>query len=379
MTRQPAEQSAIARCSRCGQAVGPDDRFCPACGAPRRVTCPSCGALATGEARACPECGGPLPIPAPLLGGARPPVQTTVWSRRGFQLLVGASACLLAIFAAVAWVYFSSPDRRKDVPASQVAIQVPTTFAMRSGTSPLALIGTSSGVLISQDQGSVWNRLLIEGGVTAVGAGTSDSSPIYLAGGHFWRGDQRGFQQVATDLPGGPVQALAVDPSDPERVYAVVAARGLFQSDDAGQHWAQLGSAVPDGVTGLVLVGGARRLFFIATSGHGVFASADGRSWTNANGFVNGALPTQTVFSLAYDPHSGDRYVSPTGDTMSGALYAGTDVGLFKSIDGGESWGPLPFRQAVAAIAVSTTGDRLMLAIDPNGNVYRSRDGGVSW
>ena len=320
-----------------------------------------------------------MPIPAPLLGESNRPARTAAWNRRGFQLLVGASACLLIIFAAVAWVYFSSPDRQKDVPLSRVSIQTPTTLAIHSGASPSALIATPSGLLASQDQGSVWSKLLIQGGVKVISVSTSDSSPVYLAGDRFWRGDLNGFQEVATDLPSSSIQALAVDPSDPKRVYAVIATRGLYQSDDAGAHWVQLGSEVPTGVTGLALVGSQPRLFFVATSGHGVFASADGRSWANANGFVNGALPTQTVLALAYDPRSGDRFVNPAGDTLSGALYVGTDVGLFKSIDGGESWAPLPFHHAVAALGVSSIGDRLMLVVDPNGNVYRSHDGGVSW
>ncbi|HUX88183.1 MAG TPA: hypothetical protein VMW65_14365, partial [Chloroflexota bacterium] len=114
-------------------------------------------------------------------------------------------------------------------------------------------------------------------------------------------------------------------------------------------------------------------------AGHGVFASADGRSWVNANGFVNGALPTQTIYAIAFDPHSGDRYVGPSGENLTGALYVGTDVGIFKSIDQGQSWSALPLNHPIAALAVSTSGPHLMLAVDPSGQVYRSEDGGSSW
>ncbi len=314
----------------------------------------------------------------PVLDAARP-VRIPTWNRRGFRLLVGASVCLLAIFAAVAWIYFTSPDRQKAAPVSRLVAQSPTTLAIGSGASPLALIGTPSGLLVSQDQGSTWSKLLIQGGVRVIGVGANAPAPIYLVGDRLWRGDLNGFQAVATDLSISSVQALAVDPSDSKRVYAVVANRGLFESDDAGAHWARIGSEAPADVTGLALVGSQPPLFFVGTSGHGVFASADGRSWSNANGFVNGALPTQAVLALAYDPHSGDRFVNPTGETMTGALYAATDLGVFRSIDHGESWGSLPFHQAASALAVSTLGDRLMLVMDPNGNVYRSRDGGVSW
>lgn len=379
MIQEPTDHSTVAYCARCGKAIGRRDRFCPACGAAQGVVCPTCGAMSDGTTRECPDCGGPLPIPRPMLGEAEQPRRGARWNSRGFRLLVGATACLLVLFAAVAWIYFTAPDRQKEQPVSKVAAVVPLTMSIRSGASPLGLIGTPSGVLVSHDQGASWQQVLFEGGVRAVGVGPTDSSPSYLAGGHLWRGDARGFQEVATDLPVSSVQALAVDPSGPNRVYAVVAGRGLYRSDDAGQRWTALGTDVPANVTSLALVGGQRPLFFVATTEQGIYASGDGRSWGNASGFVNGALPTQVVMALAYDPHSGDRYESPSGETASGALYAGTNLGLFKSIDDGRSWAAMPFHRPIAALGVSQSGDHLMLAVDLDGNVYRSRDGGLTW
>jgi len=320
-----------------------------------------------------------LPLPRPVLDARERPASRELWQRRGFRLLIGAAACLLIVFAAVAWIYFTSPDRQQDQPVARISAQPPLTLAVRPAATPLALIATPSGLLVSDDLGSSWQRLLIQGGVKAIGVGQTDQSPIYLAGTHLWRGDLSGFQEIATDLPVQAVQAMAVDPADPNRVYAVVSGRGFFRSDDAGQQWVALGPDVPTDVTALAVMGGAQPLFFVATSQHGVFGSADGRSWSNANGFVNGALPTQAIVALVYDPHSGDRYEPPSGGTLSGALYAGTDLGLFKSIDAGQSWSPLPFKYPVAALGLTTSGERTMLAVDLNGNVYRSQDGGVSW
>jgi photosystem II stability/assembly factor-like uncharacterized protein/RNA polymerase subunit RPABC4/transcription elongation factor Spt4 len=379
MIHGPTERSTGARCSQCGEVIGPEDRFCPICGAAQPVTCPSCGAVAEGSLRRCPECGGPLPTVRPLLNDAAPSGHDPIWKSRGFRLLIGAAACLVTVFAAVAYIYFTSPDRQKDQPVSHVSAQTPDSLAIRPGAPPLVLIGTPSGLLVSEDQGSSWQQFLMEGGVKAIGVASSDSSPMYLGGSHLWRSAAAGFREVATNLPAGGVQALAVDSVDPNRVYAVVVGRGLYRSDDAGQHWTALSADVPANITALAVVGGKQPLLFVATSQRGIFASGDGRSWANANGFVNGALPTQVVEALAYDPHSGDSYVAPNGATMSGALYAGTDLGLFKSIDGGQSWSPLPFHHPIAALGVSPSGHRLMLVVDLNGNVYRSRDGGVTW
>ena len=39
----------------------------------------------------------------------------------------------------------------------------------------------------------------------------------------------------------------------------------------------------------------------------------------------------------------------------------------------------MPFHHATVALAVATDGSHLMLALDSDGNVYRSQDGGNSW
>lgn len=295
------------------------------------------------------------------------------------RLLGGATLCLLLIIGAVAWIYFSAPERQQEREISRVSTRAPATLSMQSGHPPLLLVGTPSGVLVSADQGSTWQQLVINGGVTAIGVSPADSSAVYLAGERFWRGDGRGFVEVSSDLPATAIQALTVDPTDSRRIYAATTDGRLVRSDDGGQRWQAVGSNLPPQLTSLVLAGLERPLFFAATRDRGVFVSTDGRSWSNANGFVNGALPTETVDALAFDPHSGDRYVGPTGQVQEGALYAATNLGLFKSIDSGQSWSALPLRRPLGGIAVSANGDRLVVAIDLNGGVFRSRDGGVSW
>lgn len=377
-TRPGGETADECRCLACGQGIGRLDRFCPFCGAPRASPCPRCGALTDGRARYCPRCGESLLGSRALLAPDRQVGRGAWWVGRGARLLIGATFCLLALFAGVAWLYFTSPDRRLEQPVARISGRS-STLAIASGPSPLVLAGTPSGLLLSEDQGRSWQRLLIEGGVRALATTSAASPSIYLAGTRLWRGGPSGFEPLATSLPARAVQALAVDPSDPQRLYAAIDGQGVFRSDDGGASWASLGPNAPTGITALVVTGGQPSLVFAATSAHGVFVSADGRSWANANGFVNGALPTSSVLALAFDPHSGDRYVDPTGRTVSGALYAGTDLGLFKSIDHGGSWSPLPFRHPVAALAVTESGAHLMLVVDPNGNVYRSRDGGITW
>jgi hypothetical protein len=149
--------------------------------------------------------------------------------------------------------------------------------------------------------------------------------------------DERdGTWRVASSLNGSGAQCLAVDPADPDVVYA-----GLRE-------------------------GGVRR------------TSDGGRSW------VDCALPAPGVFSLAVSP-------------VDGAVYAGTEPSrLFRSDDRGESWRelhglldlpsrptwsfpPRPWTSHVRWIAPSPHDRDLILVGIELGGVMRSFDGGMTW
>jgi len=211
-----------------------------------------------------------------------------------------------------------------------------------------------------------------------VAASGVEPSTRYVASDSFWRDDGNGLAIVASNFPPGGIRAIAVDPTNRSQVFAIGPNRAQLASVDGGQHWALLGQETPADASSLTIGNGPAR-FFVGTSEHGVYASGDGLAWSNASGFVNGALPTRVVAALVYDPASGDSYVGPTGETARGALYAGTDIGLYKSIDSGVSWSSMPFHQSIVALAVGPPGLRLMIAADPEGNIYRSTDGGSTW
>ena len=191
-------------------------------------------------------------------------------------------------------------------------------------------LGSASGDQASADSGQSWQVV----GTGADGQIVAASGQnVYLANPGLSRGDGHSWQPISTDLPTGSIRALAVDPRDANQLYAVVAGRGFYRSDDGGAHWALVGTAIPVDADSLTV--GPGNLFYLATSGHGIFASQHGQAWSNASGFVNGALPTPNISGIAYDPASGDTYTGPNGEHLAGALYAATNRGLFKSIDGG--------------------------------------------
>lgn len=76
------------------------------------------------------------------------------------------------------------------------------------------------------------------------------------------------------------VEALAIDPRRPERVYAA-GPGGVFRSNDAGQTWEAAGEGLPAGsVAGLSLDPDHPDRVYAATSQGGIFRSDDeGKSW----------------------------------------------------------------------------------------------------
>lgn len=330
--------------------------------------CRRCGALVGGSAQYCGVCGASVVDPAP-----------SERAGRGRVLLLGSALSLALIFAGVAWIYFSAPQRRQEHAVSHLASGAPYAIAILPGSPPMAISLSGGLASASTNQGSDWQRLPLDGTVRLVAAGPGADASIYLAGTRLWRGGATGVQPLATSFPLSELRALAVDPLDSRRVYAAVAGKGLYESDNGGSSWSPVSPDVPPDTTSLTATGGKGGFVFLGTSTQGIFGSVAGDRWSNASGFVNGALPTHVITALAFDPKSGDQYQGPSGDTMSGALFAGTNLGIFKSIDGGRSWSALPFRHPVQALAIDPTGSHLMLAVDANGDVYRSTDDGNSW
>jgi len=98
------------------------------------------------------------------------------------------------------------------------------------------------------------------------------------------------IQRDGVTLPGRAVSSIAVDPLDSNTVYASF---GGFETYFSGNLWVTHDS---------------------------------GATWTNASGTGGGALPPAPVRSVV--PHP----------SVSGWVYAATDVGIFASEDGGNSW-----------------------------------------
>jgi photosystem II stability/assembly factor-like uncharacterized protein len=208
------------------------------------------------------------------------------------------------VYASATGALFKSTDAgrswsRLDVPGLCYAGRYQLTI---DATPPARLlVATGCGVVYSHDGGTTWVETApIGAGSIAVEPGAPDT--LYAGAGNRWLGTAPGLFSKSTD--GGDtwqrlsldqaVMQVAVDPLQPNRVYAATATNGVAVSEDRGATW-----AVGDGTKGLTVWAVAADRTHpghaYAATGAGLMTTDDGgETWT-------------TVVSPFYDPSTRSR------------------------------------------------------------------------
>ncbi len=128
-------------------------------------------------------------------------------------------------------------------------------------------------------------------------------------------------------VPGQDAYAFAIDPKNPKVVYA--GGRGtehqMRRSTDGGATWKPVGAGLPERSIKLLAIPRERPSTIYVATGFGQLYKSDDRgdTWKELDLGLQG---TDKLFSLDLDPH----------DPLT--LFAGTENGLRRSTDGGETW-----------------------------------------
>jgi photosystem II stability/assembly factor-like uncharacterized protein len=205
----------------------------------------------------------------------------------------------------------------------------------------------------------------------------SDSNVVYVGssagvfashdGGAVWDPRVRGMSDTR-------VFALAVDPRSPHTIYAGGFAGRFYRSTDRGVTWVETridsdayritSLAVDAGESSVPALDNRPTALYAGTSGRGLFRSDDGgATWGNLAG-----LSERTVYAIGLDPR------------IPSTIYVGTPSGLYRSVDRGAVWvgaglgGSLP----VLCLAVDPERPASVLAGTPDG-VMATGDGGRTW
>jgi photosystem II stability/assembly factor-like uncharacterized protein len=262
------------------------------------------------------------------------------------------------------------------------------------------------------------------GGRTRAATGVSGQPNVFYVGqvdGGVWKSNDYGrtWKPIFDDQPTQSIGAIAVAPSDANIVYVasgeglhrpdLSVGDGIYKSTDAGKTWQHVGSkdgGLREGqqIPALAVDPRDPNRLFAAVMGHpygaseerGIYRSTDGgATWkkvlykdanTGGSGVVIDAKNPETVYASLWE--------SRLGPWEDGNQYEGTHGGLFKSTDGGETWKALKnglpdnLVQINVAIAPSdpnriyatlSTTHESGYASGAGLGVYRSDDAGESW
>ncbi len=134
-----------------------------------------------------------------------------------------------------------------------------TTMAVAPTNSNVIYVGTDdSHVWVSSDNGTTWNEIsdgLPIRWVTRVAVDPTDENIVYVTFNglkwrdpqpHVFRSTNKGttWSDISSNLPDAPVNAFAVDPIEPSRLYLGNDV-GMYVSFNSGQSWWVLGEGLP--------------------------------------------------------------------------------------------------------------------------------------
>ena len=173
----------------------------------------------------------------------------------------------------------------------------------------------------------------------------------------------------ASTLTTQHIQALAVDPVTPQKLYAGNEDGTLFTSSDGGQHWITRTRISPTRIKLLMLTLPPSGKTLYALTANGLFASTDAaQTWQVINTSRSG-LPVDSYTTMTFNAQK--------------SIYIGTlHHGVFASdTSDGVHWhfisGTLPSTIAINELAFDSTQHRLWAATSLG--VYLSENEGVTW
>lgn len=247
-----------------------------------------------------------------------------------------------------------------------------------------------------------------------VGAvGIPDQPNVFFMGvnnGGVWKTDDFGrtWNPIFDDAPTGSVGDIAIAPSNPDIIVVgsgeglhrpdLGVGDGIFKSTDGGASWKFMGLEDIQQVARVIIHPENPDIIYVAGLGHpygqneqrGLFRSKDGgENWEKIL-YIDHNTGTMQV---EFDPSNPNTVYAVMWEHREGpwenARFRGENCGLYKSMDGGDTWKELteglPSKaqgRGRIGISIAPSNPQLIFAcVDAreNGGIYKSTDAGASW
>jgi len=257
-----------------------------------------------------------------------------------------------------------------------------TTIAMDPLNSDTLYTGVDGGIFKSINGGDSWSPTApsVVYNIHDIAIDPLDSNTIFAGGDgtrSYSKSTDGGITWSSSSGIGHPY-SFAIDPRDSQTLYAGVfrgvVGGAVYKSIDGGDHWFVANQGLPEAWVSTVVIDHQNsNIVYAGTAGYGLYKSTDGAAQWKLS--LTGTH--LYVICLVMDPRD------------SNTLYAGTSADapgypkrLFKTTDGGDTW-----NEADSGIVAQTW--TYSLAIDPqdsnivyagtNRGIFESIDAGDSW
>jgi len=272
-------------------------------------------------------------------------------------------------------------------------------IAMNPRQPNILFAGTERGLYRSEDRGANWQYIdsvlnphyiwaiginPVNPDVMFVGTGTPTPAMMFRSkdGGRTW--EKRPVEVAAEcEAVGTPrFTGIAVDPVEPNNIWASLEVDGARHSSDGGETWHLVDETSHKDIHNVAVTAGPPRTVFIMVNREIHSSTDNGATWQTHG--MQSSLPWEYPRKETYLRGIAVDYANPKSILLGfGDFTPGSSGAIARSTDLGRSWRLLPLpaepNSTIWTFGTNPADPNIIFAASRYGYLYRSDSGGESW